>query len=518
MIRSNKALLPGYPRFFVNIGFCVLLLSSCGDKSTSDKPPSAPSHLSGQVLSSCSLLLFWADNSDNETGFIIYRKSDSSWTQAGTASADQISFIDSLLQDSTLYIYRLTAVNDAGESAPSDTVALTTLSIGLPPDVPANPSPADDSVGVPIHARLCWACNDPDNDPLKFDVYFGTGGYLEPLDSNLTDAFYDLGDLLYDTPYVWKIVAGDNFHHLTSGLVWHFRTGPNSAPLTPSNPIPADDSNLIDISMSLSWQCADPEGDSLCYDVYFGQESNVSLIAAGIRQSSFDPGRLLYGTRYSWRITARDSFENETRGPLWNFVTRDSIYTLAVLIQGMGSVDISPDNPGYSCGDTVTMTAIADSNWVFDRWTGDISETANPLIIVIMRNLSITAVFTESGHSSATVSGTITWPGHALSPHTYFFADTLGSQSNLYLIGQATVDPATGNFTLVLEDLSVYLPLLFEAQDDVNNSRPHIPIDIGDGWGCYDRNGDSLWNLSDTISVGPGTHIYGVNIELHLIE
>jgi hypothetical protein len=502
----------------VIFSLCLLAAFACGDKSTSNKPPEAPSNLSGQALSSSSLLLFWADNSDNETDFVIYRKSDAGWSSAGTANANRISFTDTMLADSTTYAYRLTARNDAGESAPSDTVAISTLSLGLPPQIPSNPSPADDSTGVPIQARLCWACSDPDGDSLEYDIYFGTGSYLEPLDSNLNQNYFDLYNLIYDTPYNWKIVARDNHHHLTSGPIWHFRTKPNSAPFTPLGPVPADDSTGVDINMNLGWQCQDPEGDSLWYDVFFGANANLTLIGAGIPQASFDPGRLLYGTSYSWRITARDSFNNETRGPLWSFVTRDSSYFLTVLLQGMGNVNILPDRQTYAYGDSVTLTAVPDSNWIFAGWSGDISETSNPLTIIITRNLSITAVFTERSQSSATISGTITWPGHALTSHTYFFADTLSSQLNIYEVGRTSVDPATGNFTLVLDNLPGPLPLLFEGQDDVNNSGAHEPLDAGDGWGYYDRDGDGRWLESDTIFVAPGAHIPGIDIELHLIS
>ncbi|MDP2931605.1 MAG: hypothetical protein Q8O05_03775, partial [Chloroflexota bacterium] len=53
-------------------------------------------------------------------------------------------------------------------------------------------------------------------------------------------------------------------------------------------------------------------------------------------------------------------------------------YTLAVSTTGQGSVARTPDQPTYPIGTVVTLTASPATGWSFDRWSGDLSGSANP--------------------------------------------------------------------------------------------------------------------------------------------
>ncbi|MHC5062191.1 MAG: InlB B-repeat-containing protein, partial [Planctomycetota bacterium] len=53
-------------------------------------------------------------------------------------------------------------------------------------------------------------------------------------------------------------------------------------------------------------------------------------------------------------------------------------YTLTVNTSGTGSVTRSPDKSVYDAGETVTLTAVAGSNYLFSNWSGDLSGTSNP--------------------------------------------------------------------------------------------------------------------------------------------
>jgi len=89
-------------------------------------PPSAPSNLTAQFIPSpLSVELNWADNSDNENGFIIEREgvSPDAFTVIDTVSANTTFYVDNSVSYLT-YIYRLTAFNDFGQSAYSDTAQI----------------------------------------------------------------------------------------------------------------------------------------------------------------------------------------------------------------------------------------------------------------------------------------------------------------------------------------------------------------------------------------------------------
>jgi mannan endo-1,4-beta-mannosidase len=79
-------------------------------------------------------------------------------------------------------------------------------------------------------------------------------------------------------------------------------------------------------------------------------------------------------------------------------------YTLTVNVspQGSGSVSLNPPGGSYTAGTQVTLTAQANSGYVFSSWSGDLSGTTNPATITINSNKTVTANFVQSGGGSTT--------------------------------------------------------------------------------------------------------------------
>ena len=90
----------------------------------------APTGLSASTASSSSISLSWTDNSDDETGFKVYRSSaDSSWESASlitTTTSNAISYTNTGLSASTIYYYRVKASNASGDSSWSNTASAAT--------------------------------------------------------------------------------------------------------------------------------------------------------------------------------------------------------------------------------------------------------------------------------------------------------------------------------------------------------------------------------------------------------
>ncbi|HKP12065.1 MAG TPA: matrixin family metalloprotease, partial [Blastocatellia bacterium] len=101
---------------------------SKGTPNPQPTAPAAPSGLAALATSSSTISLTWADNSNNETGFQLERKTGVSGTYAPVASpgANQTGYADSGLQSSTTYYYRIRAVNTVGSSAYSNEASATT--------------------------------------------------------------------------------------------------------------------------------------------------------------------------------------------------------------------------------------------------------------------------------------------------------------------------------------------------------------------------------------------------------
>jgi hypothetical protein len=91
-------------------------------------PPAAPGGLTANAASSSTINLFWTDNSSNELGFRLERKTGSTGIYAliATLPANQTGYTDAGLQASTTYFYRIKAYNNAGESGYSTEAFATT--------------------------------------------------------------------------------------------------------------------------------------------------------------------------------------------------------------------------------------------------------------------------------------------------------------------------------------------------------------------------------------------------------
>jgi uncharacterized repeat protein (TIGR02543 family) len=68
-------------------------------------------------------------------------------------------------------------------------------------------------------------------------------------------------------------------------------------------------------------------------------------------------------------------------------------HMLMVNVVGNGRVTVDPDQVTYHYGDTVTLTAIADPEWTFIGWSGDLWGTDNPYAITITGTTTTTATF-----------------------------------------------------------------------------------------------------------------------------
>ncbi|WP_159105402.1 DUF4214 domain-containing protein [Thiorhodococcus drewsii] len=75
----------------------------------------------------------------------------------------------------------------------------------------------------------------------------------------------------------------------------------------------------------LSWSAAmdpDPE-DAVAYYIHLGTSSNPPLLSSGNATAFGIPSALCLdpGTTYFWQVSARDSHNTETQGPVWQFTT-----------------------------------------------------------------------------------------------------------------------------------------------------------------------------------------------------
>jgi len=183
------------------------------------------------------------------------------------------------------------------------------------PLVPSQPYPSQGAT-VPVDVNFTWVCTDPDGDPLVYDLYLN--GDL--VAQGLTKPSYTT-KLKQDTAYTWQVVAKDNAGGVTKGPVWMFTTeAANKPPVAPYQPQPKEN-ETVSANMRLTWNCSDPDGDPLLYDIYI----NGSLVASSV-SNQFYEAKLKNGLTYEWFIVAKDNKGNKTDGPRWVFNTDPLLY------------------------------------------------------------------------------------------------------------------------------------------------------------------------------------------------
>lgn len=195
-----------------------------------------------------------------------------------------------------------------------------------PPDAPFAPDPADEATGVPTDQILAWQGSDPEGQPLRYDVAFGTGK-PSTVATGLAVASYQPGPLEPDTTYSWRINACDG-QACTFGPTWSFTTAsepvPNRPPYLPSRPNPSAGLTNVPVDQVLSWSGGDPDGDIVRYSIALGTLSPPPVVAQDITRTSYTPpAPLQAGTTYFWQIVATDGTETTT-GPIWSFTTLPS--------------------------------------------------------------------------------------------------------------------------------------------------------------------------------------------------
>ncbi len=112
---------------------------------------------------------------------------------------------------------------------------------------------------------------------------------------------------------------------------------------------------------------------------------------------------------YALRLTASDGALTATDDII--ITVNPQSYTLNVSASGSGNITKSPALSSYSTGTVVSLTATPASGFQFVGWSGDISGSANPIMVTMSRNITITANFVPLSYTlnvSASGSGSIT--------------------------------------------------------------------------------------------------------------
>ncbi len=167
-------------------------------------PPLAPSTLAATTISSSQINLAWTDNSANETGFKIERKTATgTWQQIATVGANVNAYNNTGLEQHTAYYYQVRAYHQLGDSGYSNEASATTLY--ATPNAPTNLTAAPvSSVGI----NLAWTDNSTLETGFKIERKTGVSGswsQIGTVGANVTT--YSSTGLTQHTTYYYRVRA-----------------------------------------------------------------------------------------------------------------------------------------------------------------------------------------------------------------------------------------------------------------------------------------------------------------------
>ena len=189
-------------------------------------PPSAPTNLIATPINPNRIDLSWKDNSTDEDGFRIERKTGTAGTYAEitTVGVNATSYQDNTASANTPYYYQVRAHNSAGFSAYSNEANATTPAVATPPATPQNLTAAAGNSKV----TLKWNKNT-ESDFLRYRVYGGTSANpktkIDSTAGGTTDTIKAIPGLNNGTTYSFRITAVNN-----AGLESGFSNEVNATP------------------------------------------------------------------------------------------------------------------------------------------------------------------------------------------------------------------------------------------------------------------------------------------------
>lgn len=260
--------------------------------------PAAPSNFAATGTSQSSIRLTWNDNADNESGYLLERSTDSgqTWNAITTTAPNVKLFDDTGLQANTTYSYRLTAVNNYGNSA-SVTTSGTTQGV----TAPAAPSNLVAKAASGTQINLTWTDNA--TNETGYYVYRSTDGTnFGQLAVNLAAGATSYSDsgLSVGATYWYYVVAYNG-----AGP-----SGPSNTASTATLTTPAAPSSLVANGVSrgviqLSWQ--DNAGNESGFYIErstTGTSGWTQIASVGANVTSYKDGGLRRGATYFYRVRA----------------------------------------------------------------------------------------------------------------------------------------------------------------------------------------------------------------------
>jgi len=195
-----------------------------------DIAPNAPGNLFAQANSSTQINLQWTDNSNNETGFKIERKTAAGqYEQIGMTGMNSTTYSDQGLMPNTTYYYRVAAYNSIGNSNYSNETNATT------PDIaPAAPGNLTANSVNSTQINLQWTDNSNNETGFKIERKTATSQWAQIGMTGMNSTTYSDQGLTPNTTYYYRVAAYNSIGNSNYSNEANAKT-PEVVPLSPAN-------------------------------------------------------------------------------------------------------------------------------------------------------------------------------------------------------------------------------------------------------------------------------------------
>lgn len=220
--------------------------ASFGQFIGSISAPQVPSELQATAVSETEITLAWTDNSTDELGFILGRRteSDAAYVQIAVVDANVVIYSDIGLNEATAYAYKILAYNTLGNSAESNRAITVTL--------PRAPSDLTVEALPDNQVYLKWTDNSNGESGYRIERKTAPNGTYERIgevDANV-ETFIDSG-LDEATVYYYRIKAYIEAYNSAADSSPCTEAGITTCPAAPTDLVLRA---LSQSQVSISWQ------------------------------------------------------------------------------------------------------------------------------------------------------------------------------------------------------------------------------------------------------------------------
>jgi RHS repeat-associated protein len=256
--------------------------------------------------------------------FRIYRSGSAFTNASGVPLLDQsltspaaASYRDTTAAPATAYWYSVTTVDTTGNENLAALVA--SVPAHEPPTTPVLIAPALGAQVVPgsgASVALAWLSSDPEQAPLRYDVYLSTDSSkilgIPDLGSRIAASLaapaFTAAGLRYQTTYYWRVAAMDlaadgSPRGTTFGPLWSFVIGAIPAPVL--NPVAPDPT--AQPQPTFTWQAV-PGASAYGIQIDLGGTFTAPVVSTdGLTGTSFMPPAALPEGALFWRVRSFDA-------------------------------------------------------------------------------------------------------------------------------------------------------------------------------------------------------------------